>query len=323
MSMARVVKRPVYGSLASCGRRMRQPPVGVGASSQATERNGDDDRSDSSHHSSSGSSGTVECDPVRRPDDFLRYDDDDDDEDDDGASSRTSARVSHNFVDLISQRTLGSDLLGAISVDAGYGTRRLLTNHVLKEHPINLGKMNKIFCSQWLNSRQIVFGSKCNKLTVYDTLKREMFHLPLLRSGEKSRAPDFHCGIHSLSINPSRTVLATGAEDTNHVAFYKLPTFDPLAVGEGAHEDWMFDTVWLDDRFLVSGSRDTTLALWRLDEPIEDCGLHRTARLKPLMVKRCRTAEKVRALAFNKRDLEVAALSLNGYIHIWRADTFK
>ena len=93
--------------------------------------------------------------------------------------------------------------------------------------------------------------------------------------------------------------------------------------GQGAHEDWMFDTVWLDDRFLVSGSRDTTLALWRLDEPIEDCGLHRTARLKPLMVKRCRTAEKVRALAFNKRDLEVAALSLNGYIHIWRADTFK
>ena len=52
----------------------------------------------------------------------------------------------------------------------------LLSNHKIhflknslqydcREHSIQLGEMNKIFCSQWLNGHQIVFGSKCNKVT--------------------------------------------------------------------------------------------------------------------------------------------------------------
>ena len=49
----------------------------------------------------------------------------------------------------------------------------------------------------------------------------------------------------------------------------------------------------------------------------------RITHFKSLAVKRCKTAEKVRALAFNRREGEVAALSLNGYIHLWKADTFK
>ena len=91
---------------------------------------------------------------------------------------------------------------------------------------------------------------------------------------------------------------------------------------QGAHEDWMFDVVWLDDYFLVSGSRDTTVALWKLDDSIEDY-VYRVTHVRPLTVKQCKAAEKVRALAFNQRDMEIAALSLNGYIHIWNADNFK
>lgn len=81
----------------------------------------------------------------------------------------------------------------------------------------------------------------------------------------------------------------------------------------------MFDLKWLDDCFLVSGSRDTTMALWKLEEAYHP----KVINFKALAVKRCKTAEKVRALAFNKRDIEIAALSLNGYIHVWKADTFK
>ena len=112
--------------------------------------------------------------------------------------------------------------------------------------------MNKIFCSQWLNGHQIVFGSKCNRvnnsyherlfshiycvpldfqLSVYDLNKKELFSIPLLRSLQ-NRQPESQCGIHALAINPSQTILATGAENTNDIAFYSLPTFDPLAIGE-------------------------------------------------------------------------------------------
>lgn len=45
--------------------------------------------------------------------------------------------------------------------------------------------------------------------------------------------------------------------------------------------------------------------------------------INPLEVKDCKSAQKVRALAFNKSQGELAALSLNGYIHIWSADHFK
>lgn len=81
----------------------------------------------------------------------------------------------------------------------------------------------------------------------------------------------------------------------------------------------MFDLKWLDDCFLVSGSRDTKMALWKLEDVYHPTVIN----FKALAVKRCKTAEKVRALAFNKRDVEIAALSLNGYIHLWKADTFK
>ena len=37
---------------------------------------------------------------------------------------------------------------------------------------------------------------------------------------------------------------------------------------QGAHGDWIFDMCWLDDQFLVSGSRDGTLALWRITDDI-------------------------------------------------------
>jgi WD repeat-containing protein 40A len=84
---------------------------------------------------------------------------------------------------------------------------------------------------------------------------------------------------------------------------------------------------WLDDQFLVSGSRDTRMALWRIQDDSEptpgSAELPSYKRIQPVCVKECKSAQKVRALAFNKTFEEVAALSLNGYIHIWNAHNFK
>ncbi|KAI8812886.1 WD40-repeat-containing domain protein [Cladochytrium replicatum] len=75
-----------------------------------------------------------------------------------------------------------------------------------------------------------------------------------------------HCsGIHSIEVNPSRTMVAVGAgEPTEFIQVYDLPTFRPLAVLRG-HTDMVFSVEWVNDTTLVSGSRDTTVKIFSID----------------------------------------------------------
>lgn len=87
---------------------------------------------------------------------------------------------------------------------------------------------------------------------------------------------------------------------------------------------------WLDDQFLVSGSKDAKMSLWRINEDIidtvdklgeESCPTH--AKVTALAVKECRATEKIRSLCFNQDYKEIAVISPNGYIHIFNAETFS
>merc|ERR1712013_92717 len=58
-----------------------------------------------------------------------------------------------------------------------YATRHMLSNAMLKEYPVmqgNMNKVSKVFCSQWLSHKQVIFGTKCNKLMVLDVNTRHM-----------------------------------------------------------------------------------------------------------------------------------------------------
>lgn len=90
------------------------------------------------------------------------------------------------------------------------------------------------------------------------------------------------------------------------------------------------DMCWLDDQFLVSGSKDAKMALWRINDDDTDthdkngeltCPTY--ARVSALAVKECRSAQKIRSLCFNPDYKEIAVISLNGYIHIFNAETFS
>lgn len=262
---------------------------------------------------------------AEKQEDFVVYRSSDD-EDEEEYSNFTSHRIlfsSNNFADYIRAREYASKEYH--TVDINYGTRHILSHDMLKERPISLGsEVNKIFCSAWLSHRQVVFGTKCNKLMVYDVITKAIDQIPCIVGTNEDSGPEEQCGIHALTINPSRSLLATGGRNSNEVGIYKLPTLDPVYIGENAHDDWIFDIVWFDDQYFATCSRDTKVALWRIPElEPEDTEIPLYSSINPVVIRKCKAAQKVRAFAFDKQLSELAALSVNGFVHIWDVERFK
>lgn len=64
--------------------------------------------------------------------------------------------------------------------------------------------------------------------------------------------------------------MATGGRNSTEIAIYRLPTLDPVCVGELGHRDWVYDMCWIDDEYLVSGSKDTKMSLWHIDNEMSE-----------------------------------------------------
>ncbi|XP_044756122.1 DDB1- and CUL4-associated factor 12 [Coccinella septempunctata] len=296
--MSKTIMRPVYGRTSSCSYKNRLEERKAKAQRKEHVRKTD------------------------KPDDFILYENSDS-EDELVMCESELLNTSFNFVDYVKSREINRKFY---SINREYGSRHILSHEMFRETPLSLGNVNKVFCSQWLSDRQIVFGTKCNRLMVYDVTTHKLDHIPsLLSSRDPLRTDSQPIGIYTVEINPSHTLLATVSRNSCDVAVYKLPTLDPVCVGESAHKDYVYDMAWVDDEFLVSGSKDTKLALWRITPGLADrrmdipvhCSISATS------TKPCKNSQKIRAISYNKIFSELAALSLNGYIHIWDAPTFR
>ncbi|CAH1252501.1 DCAF12 [Branchiostoma lanceolatum] len=158
----------------------------------------------------------------------------------------------------------------------GYGAppADILMNYASRKMPLlfeereyHLGTLNKVFAAQWLSENQVVCATKCNQLFVLNLKTGERVVIPSLQGASSANPSSVeHSGNHSVAINPSGTLLATGGKDPLTLAIYTLPSFDPRHLGQGCHHDWIFSIVWLDDKFLVTGSRDSSVAVWKIED---------------------------------------------------------
>lgn len=208
----------------------------------------------------------------------------------------------------------------------------LTSRHIpalLKERELSLGRTDKVFASQWLDDKKIVCGTKSNELLVLDMLSDRSLSIPVLEGSPNSEFPESNCGIHSVKISPARTLLATSGQNPNHLAVYRLPTFDPMCVGEG-HTDWIFSVEWIDDFHLATGSRDGSIAIWCVHDPANLLGdnqfklcVKSPANVLCSALPQVYGKDKIRDLVYERNSQTLVALSARGYAQLWDMNTCK
>lgn len=101
------------------------------------------------------------------------------------------------------------------------------------------------------------------KIGILDCINKRYYFLSLPPSRREFNG--INAGIHTLSINPSSTFVASGGENPCDIVVFKTPDIIGRAILEG-FEDWVFGSVWITDSIIAGCGRDGSVRIWSLYE---------------------------------------------------------
>ncbi|CAL5228259.1 g11362 [Coccomyxa viridis] len=196
---------------------------------------------------------------------------------------------------------------------------------------------DKAFACEWLDTENVVIGTKCNRLLLLNTTTRKVTRVPippapprasLQQAAADSNSAYGNCGIHSISISPDREFLATGGSNPADCQIMRIrdganactsqPTLEPVQTLVG-HTDWVFGATWVTDRHVVTGSRDQQIKLWKVDadEPAAKPNTQPLYSVLPLKPTGREENYKVRDVKYDRQLGRVVTLTTNGAVQLW------
>ena len=212
----------------------------------------------------------------------------------------------------------------------------------LKEYCNDLGESNKVFCSHWMDNRNILCGTKCNKLWLVDSETNHSYEIPTLLPRKRGNEGDEQIdqrnssqlvsrGIHAIGTNDTNTCLAVSGACPEDIAFYSLPDLSPLGLGIG-HKEWIFSLTWLKNSILVTGANDGQMQVWNASETYsnhESITSEHCPTVEPIasLVNPLEPArDKIRSLVYSDKLSTLASLQ-TGYsravLNLWDVEMLK
>ncbi|MES1904281.1 MAG: DDB1- and CUL4-associated factor 12 [Paramarteilia canceri] len=223
----------------------------------------------------------------------------------------------------------------------------------MKEYSIDLadfgGSVNKIFSSVWISNDIALLGTKCNRIFILNfekrnnQLKNENICSINIHTFEKDRNKDIldfidydlyangsePNGVRAMEFNKNTNLLAVSHDDhclsiynpinRSYLERTNKKNLELISTSESGHSDVIFDIKWLNDTYLVSGSRDSTLTFWNVaeDEQPSNYDLDLVAHTSISSP----NIDKVRSIAVKPSKEKFVTTSLNSIICLW--DSFN
>jgi DDB1- and CUL4-associated factor 12 len=238
-----------------------------------------------------------------------------------------------NLSDAIETRVTRSTVAKDLRINSVNSHNQLMHHSLrrlpalLEEFSFDLQGTDKIFSAAWISDTQVLLGTKCQNLILLDINTGKKIKLPGMTAISTDQPYNSHTyGIHAISTNPSKTILAVGAgrpddpTDDFDIQLFEIPSFHPLGVLRG-HTDIIFSFHWIDDSTLVSGARDRSLKIWNIAETLSEEYVSKTflANLKLFspQASQIEHEDKIRDLALDRSTETCYSLSSDGYVKIW------